>query len=136
MNLNGFGSSFSYSLKTSVLGKQLYTFLNKRWLFDKVYNDFVARPSLHFGYTISFKLVDKGFLEMFGPTGIMQQSAFMRHFVKTIQTGSIYHYAFMMFVSLTSILAFFLVATTSVGAFLDTRIIVLLFLSFFWLSDK
>ncbi len=136
VNLNGLSSSFSYYLKTSFIGKQVYIFLNKRWLFDKVYNDFIALPSLNFGYKISFKLLDKGFLEMFGPTGIIQQSFFMRKFVKTIQTGSIYHYAFMMFVSLTLILAFFLLATTNVGSLFDSRILVLLFLSFFWLSEK
>jgi NADH-ubiquinone oxidoreductase chain 5 len=136
VNLNGLSSSFSYYLKTSFIGKQVYIFLNKRWLFDKVYNDFVALPSLNFGYKISFQLLDKGFLEMFGPTGIIQQSFFMRKFVKTIQTGSIYHYAFMMFVSLTLILAFFLLATTNVGLLFDSRILVLLFLSFFWLSEK
>jgi len=136
VNLNGLSSSFSYYLKTSFIGKQVYIFLNKRWLFDKVYNDFVALPSLNFGYQISLQLLDKVVLEMFGSTGISQQSFIMRKFVNTIQTGSIYHYAFMMFVSLTLILAFFLLATTNVGLLFDSRILVLLFLSFFWLSEK
>ena len=136
VNLNGFGSTFSYYLKTHWVGKQVYIFLNKRWLFDKVYNDFVAFPSLNFGYKISFQLVDKGFLEMFGPTGVIQQSSFLRKFMKALHTGSIYHYAFMMFVSLTVILACFLLATTSVGNLFDLRLVVLLVLSFLWVSDN
>src|SRR6056300_159322 len=136
VNLNGFGTSFSYFLKTSQIGRQLYIFLNKRWLVDKVYNDFVGLPSLMFGYSISFKLLDKGVLELFGPTGIIQNSFFFRELVKTTQTGSIYHYAFLMFVSLTTVFAFLALATTSVGSYLDSRILLLLPLSFFWLSDN
>jgi len=136
VNLNGFGTSFSYSLKTSQIGRQLYIFLNKRWLVDKVYNDFVGLPSLIFGYSISFKLLDKGVLELFGPTGIIQNSFFFREVVKTTQTGSIYHYAFLMFVSLTTVFAFLALATTSLGSCLDSRILLLLPLSFFWLHEK
>jgi len=136
VNFNGFGSAFSYFLKTSTVGKQMYVFLNKRWLFDKVYNDFVASPSLNFGYTTSFQLIDKGFLEAFGPTGVIQQSFFMRKFMKQLHTGSVYQYAFMMFLSLTILLAFLVVATTSLASFLDGRLLFILLLSFFWLADK
>jgi len=48
LNLNLLGASFSYSLKTSTFGRTLYIFLNKRWLFDKMYTDFVALPALFF----------------------------------------------------------------------------------------
>jgi len=136
VNFNGFGSAFSYFLKTSTVGKQMYVFLNKRWLFDKVYNDFVASPSLNFGYTTSFQLIDKGFLAAFGPTGVIQQSFFMRKFMKQLHTGSVYQYAFMMFLSLTILLAFLVVATTSLASFLDGRLLFILLLSFFWLADK
>ena len=91
---------------------------------------------LKFGYKISFQLLDKGFLEMFGPTGVIQQSSFLRKFMKALHTGSIYHYAFMMFVSLTVILACFLLATTTVGNLFDLRLVVLLVLSFLWVSDN
>ena len=136
VNLNGFGSSFSYYLKTSQIGRQLYIFLNKRWLVDKVYNDFVGMPSLTFGYFISFKLLDKGVLELFGPTGIIQNSFFLRKLVKKTQTGSIYHYAFIMFVSLTAVFSFLALATTSLGSLIDSRILLLLILSFFWFNEK
>ena len=136
VNFNGFGSAFSYFLKTSTVGKQVYIFLNKRWLFDKVYNDFLASPSLNFGYTTSFQLIDKGFLEAFGPTGVIQQSFFMRKFMKQLHTGSVYQYAFMMFLSLTILLAFLVIATTNLAAFLDGRLLFILLLSFFWLADK
>jgi len=136
INLNGVGSSFSYFLKTSLIGKQLYIFLNKRWLFDKVYNDFIGLPALNFGYFQTFQLVDKGFLEAFGPSGVIQNSFFVRDFVKNIHTGSIYHYAFLMFVSLTTVLAFFLFSLSNLFTFLDLRVLGILFLSFVWLNKK
>jgi NADH-ubiquinone oxidoreductase chain 5 len=52
---------FLYRVKTSQLGQSIYSFLNKRWFFDKVYNDFIVKPSLWFGYKVSFKTLDKGY---------------------------------------------------------------------------
>jgi len=75
-------------------------------------------------------------LEAFGPTGVIQQSFFMRKFMKQLHTGSVYQYAFMMFLSLTILLAFLVVATTSLASFLDGRLLFILLLSFFWLADK
>ena len=42
----------SYSLKMTRLGRNLYTFLNKRWFFDKVYNDFISQNSFTFWVSI------------------------------------------------------------------------------------
>ena len=99
-------SSIAYSMKTSFIGQKLYTFLNKRWLFDKVYNEFIALPSLRFGYEVSFKAMDKGIIEMFGPYGIIY--AFQNFFVniRNLQTGYIYHYALFMLVGLSALIAF------------------------------
>ena len=45
--------------------------LNRRWFFDKqVYNDFVGRRVMDFGYQISWKAIDKGCLEVLGPFGV------------------------------------------------------------------
>jgi hypothetical protein len=41
-----------------------------------------------------------------------------------------------MFLSLTILLAFLVVATTSLASFLDGRLLFILLLSFFWLADK
>lgn len=43
------------------------TFLNKRWFFDSVYNIYVTKPLLNFGYAVTYVLIDKGFIEFFGP---------------------------------------------------------------------
>ena len=106
LNLNLLGASFSYSLKTSTFGRTLYIFLNKRWLFDKMYTDFVALPALFFGYNVSFKTLDKGLLEIVGPAGVIQTVSQGGRQLRKMQSGLIYHYAFIMLCSLTFLIAF------------------------------
>ena len=96
----------SYLLKTSVLGKTLYTFLNKRWFFDKVYNDFLSENALRFGYTISFKTLDKGSFEILGPKGLAYTFLNLTQYMSQLQSGMIYHYAVVMLVGLTCFISF------------------------------
>ena len=96
LNINIVGSSFAYMMKTSFIGRKLYIFLNKRWLFDKVYNDYIASKALSFGYHTSFKTLDKGFIEIIGPAGIMEICTQTMRQVSRLQSGYIYHYAFLM----------------------------------------
>ena len=83
-------------IKKTSLGKQLYTFFNKRWFFDKVYNDFLSENALSFGYKISFKTLDKGTFEILGPSGIAHSFLNMAQFISRLQSGLIYHYAVVM----------------------------------------
>ena len=136
VNLNGFGSAWSYTLTTSPLGRQAYLFLNKRWLFDTVFADWLALPALRFGYAISFRLLDKGMLETFGPTGLMDQSFAARALVKATHTGSVYHAAFVMFASVALALAAVVLATTPLGDGLDGRLGLVLLGSLFWLEAR
>ncbi|KAH9539455.1 hypothetical protein CY35_15G058600, partial [Sphagnum magellanicum] len=85
-NINFVANQFIFALKTSTLGNRLYCFLNKRWFFDKVFNDFIVRSFLRFGYEVSFKVLDKGAIEILGPYGI---------------SGFVYHYVFVMLIGLT-----------------------------------
>lgn len=48
----------------------IYKFYNKKWFFDTVYNLFIGYPALKFGYNVTFKLLDKGVIEFFGPYGM------------------------------------------------------------------
>jgi NADH-ubiquinone oxidoreductase chain 5 len=51
-------------------GIAIYTFLSKKWFIDKIYNEFIIQYFLSVGYLFSYKSLDRGFLEIFGPTGI------------------------------------------------------------------
>jgi len=47
----------------------IYNFLNKKWYFDKMYNEFIVQHFLSLGYVLTYKKMDRGFLDMFGPNG-------------------------------------------------------------------
>ena len=94
-----------FQLKTSWLGRKFYTMLNRRWFFDKVYNDFLAQKALDFGYNISWKTIDKGCLEILGPYGISHTMSAWSRYVSRLQSGLIYHYAVMMLLGLSGAIA-------------------------------
>jgi NADH-ubiquinone oxidoreductase chain 5 len=61
--LYNFNSKILFLLKTSFLGKKLYNFLNRKWFFDKIYNELMGQFFFKFGYSISYKFVDRGILK-------------------------------------------------------------------------
>ncbi len=90
-----------YRAKVGQVGRKLYTALNKRWFFDKIYNDFVGQGGLDFGYTVSWKRLDKGCFEVIGPYGVGQAFPMWSRHVSRLQSGVIYHYAVVMLLGLT-----------------------------------
>jgi len=50
--------------------KPIYTFLNRKWFFDKVYNEWVTQYVRHHAYHTTYKRVDRGLIERVGPHGI------------------------------------------------------------------
>ncbi|GJP29947.1 hypothetical protein CLOM_g20732 [Closterium sp. NIES-68] len=96
-----------FRLKTSRFGQNIYSFLNKRWLFDKVFNDFLVKACLWFGYEVSFKTLDKGVFEILGPSGISTTLRELAADFSKIQTGFIAHYAFVMLIGLTVFITIF-----------------------------
>jgi NADH-ubiquinone oxidoreductase chain 5 len=76
-----FGSGLSYliysfyivdyfKIKNTIWYKNLYTFFNKKWLFDRLYNAFVVQSLLKQSYYYFYQDIDRGLLENFGPSGI------------------------------------------------------------------
>jgi NADH-ubiquinone oxidoreductase chain 5 len=94
----------SYSIKMTSIGKYLYTFLNKRWFFDKIYNDYISQVAMIFGYTISFKTLDKGSFEILGPAGIASTFLKLTKYFSRLQSGLLYHYAVVMLIGLTALI--------------------------------
>ena len=93
-----------YRLKMSFWGRQLYTFLNKRWFFDVLYNA-IGRNVMSFGYSVTFKTLDKGTFEIIGPLGISLLTSKMARETKKLETGAIYHYAVLMLIGLTLLIS-------------------------------
>lgn len=110
--IGSFSAFFLYHFSIKFLTKiqlslqSLYIFFINKWHFDFIYNTFIAKPLLSFGHNISYKLFDRGILELFGPSGITLLVSRISSSSKYIQTGLIYHYAFSIFLFITLYLFF------------------------------
>lgn len=126
--LNTLYSRLLIEWKISFFGRKLYSFLNKRWYFDIVYNNLIGRKLLSFGYNYSFKVLDKGIIEILGPHGIVRTVNKLTSDIAKLQTGYIYHYAFVMLLGVT-----FLITIVSlweyINIWLDYRLYLLYFVS-------
>jgi hypothetical protein len=83
----------------------MYTFLNRKWFFDKVYNEYITQNMLHFGYHTSYKLIDRGVFEFLGPLGLSRMVTKRGDTLAGLQTGFLYHYAFVMLLGVTFLIA-------------------------------
>ena len=94
-------------LKKSKSFKSFYTFFNKKWYFDKFYNQFISQNLLYSSYHFSYKDIDRGILEGgFGPYGLVLFLEKIAKFLRFYQSGNIFHYLFLFFIS-SLILIFF-----------------------------
>lgn len=90
---------FLYNLKISEYGVYFYNFLNRKWYFDKIYYEFINQYILQIGYNFTYKMMDKGLIEMCGPYGLTTIFAFLSQKIILLQTGYIYHYSLLMLIS-------------------------------------
>lgn len=127
-----FSSKLLVQLKMSTIGKKFYNFFNKKWFFDKVYNEYIGQFFFTISYTVTYKIIDRGIIEIFGPMGLSSLITKKASSISKLQTGYLYHYTFLILTSLTLILGVrqFWVAA---GINVDYRIFILFFVfSFFW----
>jgi NADH-ubiquinone oxidoreductase chain 5 len=73
-------------------GITVYTFLNKKWFFDKLYNELIVQHFLTIGYQFTYKSIDRGFLEILGPTGLAKNIESLSYGVGKRQNGLPYNY--------------------------------------------
>jgi len=130
-----FASKLLFQLKVSVLGKKVYNFLNKKWFFDKVYNEYVSQFFFKFGYNISYKIIDRGIFEIFGPMGLSGSVLKTSSVLSKLQTGYLYHITLTMLVGSTILIGirqFWLL----VGDCFDFRLILVIFVTCFFVIKK
>lgn len=92
LNSSTFSPSFA-SMYTNEAVRSLHRFLSHKWYFDTVYNRLVNQPFLEGGYRVVFSLLDKGLLEVFGPTGLGLTSFKVSNIFSSFQSGRVYDYA-------------------------------------------
>nr|YP_010507717.1 NADH dehydrogenase subunit 5 [Phytophthora botryosa]UXG55814.1 NADH dehydrogenase subunit 5 [Phytophthora botryosa] len=94
-----FKFKFLYNLKISEYGLYFYNFLNRKWYFDKIYYEFINQYILQIGYNVTYKMIDKGLIEICGPYGLTTIFSFLSQRIILLQTGYIYHYSLLMLIS-------------------------------------
>ena len=104
--LNHLYSSFLIYLKSSRLGLFWYTFFNQKWFIDSIYNLYIIKPIFQLSYVIPFRLLDKGFIELIGPLGLIFKLNAISKKVSSFQTGLIYHYTFIILISVFTYINF------------------------------
>ena len=124
-----FQSKLLFQIKTSTLGKKIYNFLNKKWFFDKVYNEQIGQFFFKFGYSVSYKIVDRGIFEILGPNGLATMLRNTSTSLYSLQSGYIYHYTFLILVGSTALIGGVQLFNTLI---LDKRLIFLFFITSFF----
>jgi NADH-ubiquinone oxidoreductase chain 5 len=104
-------SSFNISIKSNLTFINLIfttplintiKFLSNKYWFDNIYNNLLLYPVLYIGY-LSNKVLDKGLIEFFGPTGFLLLFKYSKG-EKSISNGLIPNYALFIILSLILIL--------------------------------
>jgi NADH-ubiquinone oxidoreductase chain 5 len=120
------------NLKTKGYGYKIYTFLNRKWFFDKVYNDFICQNILYVGYKHTYQNMDRGIIELLGPNGISLNLYNKSYTLHKTNTGFIFHYIFIILLGIVLLLSFFLFWKFFLVYF-DLRVLCLVVLAFIFL---
>jgi NADH-ubiquinone oxidoreductase chain 5 len=96
---------FIYEFKMSKSYRTLYTFLSKKWYFDQLMGDLIVQRVMNFGYNTSFLLLDKGFIEVLGPSGFSNSSISFSRANSIAQNGQVSNYSFIMLFSIITVIS-------------------------------
>ena len=82
-------------------------FFQKKWFFDKLYNNYINSLIFKISKTIYIEFMDKGLIEFFGPTGFVNFSKEVIIKIARFHTGIIYNVICLLFISACLIFFFF-----------------------------
>jgi NADH-ubiquinone oxidoreductase chain 5 len=122
-------TSFVIDLTETSLGRKIYTFLNGKYLFDVVYNNYITYVGLQLGYTIS-KVIDRGVIELLGPQGLSNIFTNTGYNISKLDSGVITTYA--LYITLGLLALLFLVFAPiliDTSLFSEIRLIIIYFAS-------
>jgi NADH-quinone oxidoreductase subunit L len=87
----------------------LWTFFYNKWFFDELYDGTFVRGARFFG-DLFWKGGDQKIIDGLGPDGVSALSVVVGKRTGRLQSGYVYHYAFVMLIGVASLLAFALYA--------------------------
>ncbi|CAK5273195.1 unnamed protein product [Mycena citricolor] len=83
--------NFIIKLTETIFISKIYTFLNSKYFFDVLYNNYIISKGFKFGYKISEEL-DKGVIELVGPFGLSNLFTKIAKNIAKLDTGLIPSY--------------------------------------------
>jgi len=113
-----FFSRFIGKLKLNKNIQNVYTFLNKKWFFDRIYNEWFGLYSLLFSFETSYKIIDRGLVEKVGPYGLSTVINSQAKKFKPFHLGNVYIYFIVIFLSILIGLIFLIVFVLNPNIFL------------------
>jgi NADH-quinone oxidoreductase subunit L len=85
----------------------LYRFLLNKWYFDEIYDFLFVRPAMRLGLLL-WKGGDGWLIDGFGPDGVSARVIDVTRNVVRLQTGYLYHYAFVMLIGVAALITWFM----------------------------
>lgn len=89
--------SFKF-LKNNLLYYTVYTFLNSAWQFNYVINHFIVLNILNFGHLVTYRIIDRGVLEIMGPNGVSRVLIRLTRNISNLQSGMVFNYVLIMII--------------------------------------
>lgn len=129
--LYSFDLSSFYKMKESHHFQIFYSFLSKKWYFDRIYNQILVQNALHISYHYAYKEIDRGLVEKIGPSGIIESTNYFTGLFILLQTGFLFHYLFLFFIAF-----FFLLMLWTISSFVLTFFTLVTFLFLYILLEE
>jgi NADH-quinone oxidoreductase subunit L len=89
----------------------LYRFLLNKWYFDEIYDALLVNPIKRLG-TFLWKRGDGWLIDGFGPDGVSARVIDVTNRVVKLQTGYLYHYAFVMLIGVAALVTWMMLGSS------------------------
>jgi proton-translocating NADH-quinone oxidoreductase chain L len=130
-----FFSKNLFKQKISYYGRFFYIFLNKKWFFDKIYNEILNQNLLLISYNITFKNLDRGLFEMVGPFGIQKTIKSALKSIDWFYIGNIYIHLFFIFLGIQLCVSFIILTSFNIFVLFDLQLFFIFFFSLFFIKS-
>ncbi len=87
--------------------RAIYLFLLNKWYFDELYDALLVRPAMALGFDL-WKKGDGAVIDGLGPDGVAATATRLAVRASRLQTGYLYHYAFVMLIGVVVLVSWYL----------------------------
>jgi NADH-quinone oxidoreductase subunit L len=116
--LIGFGLAYQFYIRSPDMPRELasrhrglYAFLLNKWYFDELYDFLLVNPAKRLGRFL-WKTGDGRIIDGFGPDGVSARVIDVTRSVVRLQTGYLYHYAFVMLIGVAALVTWMMLGSS------------------------